>query len=182
MNQNLSICQYYTWIHWPAAQQACPEGSRATPGRSNVSFLMLSRRSTASPVLADFEEHCSDSDHTEADSTALNYRHSWVACHGPSAPVSLRRYLVFYLCVRACVFVSVELIYCPNLTVLLAEKVSKFPRDYFSCLFDKVKNKNIRQSISLGGQTKKQSKNKVLNSRPIINAESAPRAFKLYCY
>lgn len=104
---------------------------------------MLSRRSTASPVLADFEEHCSDSDHTEADSTALNYRHSWVACHGPSAPVSLRRYLVFYLCecVCACVFVSEELTYNPKLTVLLAEKVTKLSPNLsdFSCLFDGVK-------------------------------------------
>lgn len=48
MNQNLSICQHYTWIHWPAAQQACPEGSRATPARSNVSSPSCRRRSCAS--------------------------------------------------------------------------------------------------------------------------------------
>lgn len=54
-------------------------------------FLMLSRRYTASPSLLEFAEYCNDSDHTEADSAALNYRHSCVACHGPYAPVSLRR-------------------------------------------------------------------------------------------
>lgn len=86
MNQNLSICQHYTWIHWPAAQQACPEGSRATPGRSNVSFFLFPSlspvfcsRHGASPGLLDFAEYRCDSDHTGADSAALNYRHPCVA-------------------------------------------------------------------------------------------------------
>lgn len=112
MNQNLSICQHYTWIHWPAAQQACPEGSRATPGRSSVSFppcLAVPARLVEpfSPNIAAISDQ-SRAETAEAQLPPL------MCCLSRSthSPVATRNYSVLFLFV--CLFWGIFFFFLPR--------------------------------------------------------------------